>query len=196
MVVGLAYLAGMSLFVGWSLPGVIAADRPIDVAMRLPERGAPEPAAPSSKSIPDASKASKIICAGCGVIESIERIDTPIVVMGVCDAGDSADIRGRLVRGAGPDDADSLANTVVSVIAGAGHRSGASKGVAVDTRHRIVVRFRDGSKQVFDEATPRTLRVGDRIVVIAGAGGTSGMAKARVASNENPWRSVRFRTDG
>ena len=42
------------------------------------------------------------------------------------------------------------------------------KKVTVNTRHQIVVRFRDGSKQVFDEATPRSLHVGDRIVVIAG----------------------------
>lgn len=41
----------------------------------------------------------------------------------------------------------------------------------IDARHQIVVRLRDGTKQVFDETTPRTLRVGDRIMVIARADG-------------------------
>ena len=41
--------------------------------------------------------------------------------------------------------------------------------IRVTTQHQIVVRFRDGSKHVFNEETPRSVRVGDRIQVIAGA---------------------------
>jgi len=39
----------------------------------------------------------------------------------------------------------------------------------VDAGYRIVIRFRDGSRQVFDEASARTLQPGERIQVIAGA---------------------------
>ena len=70
------------------------------------------------------------------------------------------------------------------------------KKVAIDTRHQIVVRFRDGSKQVFDEATPRSLHVGDRIVVIAGTEEQKVLAGTKGASNADIWRSVRSRTDG
>jgi hypothetical protein len=38
-----------------------------------------------------------------------------------------------------------------------------------DAGYRIVIRFRDGSRQVFDEASARTLQPGERIQVIAGA---------------------------
>ena len=69
----------------------------------------------------------------------------------------------------GRDDVESLADTVAVTIAGE-HRV---KKVAVAARHQIVVRFRDGTRHVFDEATPRTLRVGDRINVIAVAAGAS-----------------------
>jgi hypothetical protein len=41
--------------------------------------------------------------------------------------------------------------------------------VALSTRHRIVVRFPDRTRPLFDEATPRTLQVGERIKVVAGA---------------------------
>jgi hypothetical protein len=41
----------------------------------------------------------------------------------------------------------------------------------VATRHHFAIRFRDGRTHVFNEATPGTLRVGDRIKLIAGAVG-------------------------
>src|SRR5205823_6075873 len=102
-------------------------------------------------------------CAGCGVVVAVLRIETPVAVMAGCYVGDGPAFHARLIN-AGGYDTDSLANTVASVIADGRGR----KKVAINTRHQIVVRFRDGSKQVFDEATPRSLHVGDRIVVIAG----------------------------
>ena len=63
----------------------------------------------------------KLDCAGCGVVESISRID----------------------------------------------RSGAGT-IKVTTNYQFVVRLRDGSRHVFDEATRRTLHLGERIHVIAG----------------------------
>ncbi len=85
-----------------------------------------------------------------------------------------------------------LPETVASVIADGRGR----KKVTVNTRHQIVVRFRDGSKQVFDEATPRSLHVGDRIVVIAGTQQPRVVAGTRGVSTADVWSSVRSRTDG
>jgi hypothetical protein len=44
----------------------------------------------------------------------------------------------------------------------------------VTTHHRIIVRMRNGSRQVFEESTPRMVNVGDRMVVIAGAQRSTG----------------------
>ena len=120
------------------------------------------------------------------------RIDTPVPIMAGCYAGDGPAFHGRLINAGGLYDPDSLADTVASVIADGRGR----KKVTVNTRHQIVVRFRDGSKQVFDEATPRSLRVGDRIVVIAGTEQTKALAATRPVSTANVWSSVRSRTDG
>jgi hypothetical protein len=116
------------------------------------------------------------------------RIDTPVPVMAGCYAGDGPAFHARLINAGGLYDTDSLADTVASVIADGRGR----KKVTVNTRHQIVVRFRDGSKQVFDEATPRSLHVGDRIVVIAGT--RAGLANSSVKADV--WSSVRSRTDG
>ena len=124
---------------------------------------------------------------------AVLRIDTPVPVMAGCYAGDGPAFHGRLINAGGLYDTDSLADTVASVIADGRGR----KKVTVNTRHQIVVRFRDGSKQVFDEATPRSLHVGDRIVVIAGTQAAEGSwPDSAGASKADVWSSVRSRTDG
>ena len=75
-------------------------------------------------------------------------------------------ISGKSFAAGGPD-VESLADTVAATIAD----EHAVRKVAVITRHQIVARFPDGTRHVFDEATPRTMRVGDRVRVIAGAAG-------------------------
>jgi hypothetical protein len=110
-------------------------------------------------------------CAECGVIESVRMIDTRDELPGGCEAGESgrSDVSGN-VFAAGRRDLESLADTVSALIS---DKHGVKK-VAVTTRHQIVVRFRDGATHAFDEAAPRTLRVGDRVTVIAGAVGPDG----------------------
>ena len=112
--------------------------------------------------------------------------------MAGCYAGDGPAFHGRLINAGGLYDTDSLADTVASVIADGRGR----KKVTVNTRHQIVVRFRDGSKQVFDEATPRSLHVGDRIVVIAGTQEPKVLAGLERRRTADVWSSVRSRTDG
>jgi hypothetical protein len=67
-------------------------------------------------------------------------------------------------------DLASLADTTASVIAG----DRRIRKFRVTTHHQIVVRFRDGTRHVFNEDSPRTLREGDRIQVIAGSAGANG----------------------
>ncbi len=84
-----------------------------------------------------------------------------------CDAGDSARfvIRSEALVHPDRDGVESLGDTVASVVAS----EHGSRKVGVGIRHQIVLRFGDGSKQVLDEATPRSLNVGEQIMVIAGS---------------------------
>ncbi len=206
MGIALASLVGVLLIAGWSLTEGVAPERRAGLAMRSPGSSA-TPTAPVTRAVATGNSAAarkpatptlatdkpqgKVNCAGCGVIEAVLRIDTPVAVMAGCYAGDGPGLHGRLMNVGGPYDPDSLTNTVASVIADGRGR----KKVTVDTRHQIIVRFRDGSKQVFDEATPRSLHVGDRIVVVAGTEETKVLVGTRGESYDL-WRSVRSRTDG
>ena len=163
----LAYYAGLAVIVGWSWANGAAVDRSVELAMRQPAAGISNLVNAPAESSPAIGKTrSRMKCAGCAVVESVQRIDTYHAHMAVCDAGDSP----RYLNGSnnfagrGRDSVEWLADTVASVIA----RERSGKKVTVSTRHRMVVRFRDGSKEVFDEATPRNLQIGDRILVIAG----------------------------
>ena len=94
-------------------------------------------------------------CDGCGVIESVRSIDTRKEGMKWCAIGDTAGTRlpGSLIDGDDHNELVTLADTVAGVIAG----DHPARKVRVTTRHQIVVRFRDGSRHVFDEETPRAL---------------------------------------
>jgi hypothetical protein len=61
---------------------------------------------------------------------------------------------------------------LADIVAAAAVGKRGAKKFAVTTRHQIVVRFRDGSRQVLNEATPRALHEGERVIVIAGLGTT------------------------
>jgi hypothetical protein len=126
---------------------------------------------PCRRKIP-AKARTKPLCAECGIIEAVQRIDMPLKFTGWCDAAETVRTQNdghglwpRLPRGP----------RIASETVAAAHRSSrASTKDAVITRHRIVVRMRNGSRQIFDESTPRMVNVGDRMVVIAGAPRTNG----------------------
>jgi hypothetical protein len=115
---------------------------------------------------------SKAGCAECGIVEAVQRIDTPLTFTGWCDAAEIARTQSS-GRAYGRDfraDRESLSETVAAAIAA----SRTSTKDAVTTRHRMVVRMRNGARQIFEESTPRTVNVGDRMVVIAGTRGSNG----------------------
>ena len=167
------YFIGMAAIVGWSLPkaGSVSLVEPlVELAMlvQMPDGEGPATAVEAPASVRSPRNVhSRVNCEGCGVIESVRRIDTRDEIMEWCTIGNIAGTRvpGNPIGGDERGDLASLADTAAGVIAG----DQRTRKFRVTTRHQIVVRFRDGSRHVFDEDTPRTLREGDRIKVIAGS---------------------------
>jgi len=170
------YFIGVAAIVGWSLPKAAPAapaGPPAESAMSMPDRNVPGTAIERPAPVPVTRQVrSRVNCEGCGVIESVRRIDTRDEIMEWCAIGDSAGTRvpGNLFGGGDRDDLPSLADMAAGVHAG----NFSKKKFRVTTRHQIVVRFRDGTRHVFNEDSPRTLREGDRIQVIAGSAGANG----------------------
>ena len=167
--IALIYFTGLTGIVGCSLPDGVAAGRRAELPTHQENTAiSDEAVAPAKPMLATRRTRSAVSCSGCGVVESVQRIDAHDELMGECNAGEFARTRtgGTLLSGeGGRDNLETLADIVAVGVAG---ETRAKKSI-VTTRHQIVVRLRDGSKQVFDEAAPRTVRVGDRITVIAAA---------------------------
>jgi hypothetical protein len=169
----IAYFAGILLIVGWSLPRAVSADRPVEVATGMPDAKISNPSPVPSQPAPVPGRVrDRGNCSGCGVIESMQTIDTRDQYAGRCAAGETTGThpRDHAFAGGAPEEVEPLVAIAAAAIAERQY----AKRVALAARHRIVVRFPDGTRQVFDEATPRTLQVGDRIKVIAGASRAGG----------------------
>ncbi len=167
------YFAGMAAIVGWALPQAVPAGGHDERASSTPDAGASD--ATSERSTPEKLPGSariRVNCAECGVVESVRTIHRIDEIVAGCAAGDGGEARtpGRLINADGRGGVPSLADTIAGVLFG----DRGAKTFRVTARHQIVVRLRDGSRQVFDEETPRSLRVGERIMVIAGATETNG----------------------
>ncbi len=109
----------------------------------------------------------KLDCAGCGVVESVSRIDRRERIGGVCAYAysDRFWVTGSIHDGGEYSGVATFLDTVADTLAG---RSDAGM-IKVTTSYQFIVRFRDGSRNVFDRATRGTLHLGERIHVIAGA---------------------------
>ena len=93
--IGVVYLLGVAAVVGWSLPEAGPARHRAEPAMRMPsgevpanagQRPAPARAARDVR--------SKVNCEGCGVVESVRRIDRrEAIVEAGCAIGDTAGMR-------------------------------------------------------------------------------------------------------
>ncbi|MEO8302673.1 MAG: hypothetical protein ABI724_01005 [Betaproteobacteria bacterium] len=100
------------------------------------------------------------------MVESVRRVDLRELVSGTCGIADSNRFPFLAIVRDGDEHAGvaTLFDTVEAVLAG---RPGASR-TKVTSSYQIVVRFPDGSRRVFNEATARTVQSGERIQVIAG----------------------------
>jgi outer membrane lipoprotein SlyB len=166
------YYACVLAIVGLALPKENPAAQPVMLAKLDPDAEKGDATDVDSAPVRVAPVARrKAACTDCGVIESVRQIDSRKEIMEGCAAGDvtAARMSYTLIAGSQHNDSMTLADAVDGVIFG---ERGAKK-VSVTTRYQMVVRFRDGSRHVFNEETPRTLRVGDRIQVIAALARTS-----------------------
>lgn len=109
----------------------------------------------------------RVRCAGCGVVESVRRVERFEVMAGVCSAGGID--RHWTARGAPESSVYRAPATLADTLVGALETQPRARIVTVTSGYQIVIRFHDGSHQVFDEASARTLQSGERIQVIAGA---------------------------
>ena len=174
-----AGVIGIAAVAAWSLPKVMAAGASVSerqTATRATVTGPHRPGEPTARPAiltDDPIKShGKPLCHECGIIEALQRIETPLKFTGWCDATEIARTTNS-GRAYGRDfrvDQEPLPDTVAAAIAA----SRSTTKEATTTRHRIIVRLRNGSRQVFEEAMPRTVNVGDRMVVIAGVSRASG----------------------
>jgi outer membrane lipoprotein SlyB len=144
-----------------ALAGSAADDPPAPADQAPPAVGGAQPATlPAGSGI-----RKKVRCAACGVVESVRRVDRREIAGRVCSAADSDPFWIDGVAHDGEyDGVAALADTVDGVLAG---RPGAKR-MTVSSSYQFVVRFSDGSRQVFNEAAARTLQSGERVLVIAG----------------------------
>lgn len=173
IMLAVVYVAGIVAIAGWAVPREDAAAKLDELATRLPNAGIVETTSESSPLAKEPGSArSRATCAECGVVESVQTVHGREVVIGACTIGDIDETRipGSVINAAARMGPRPIADTIAGAIVG---NRGATT-VVLTTRHQIVVRFRDGSRRVLDERTPRTLRVGERIQVIEGATGASG----------------------
>ena len=101
------------------------------------------------------------------MVESVRRVDVLELASGACFSADAErfPFQGGVRVGDEHVGVATLFDTVDGVIA---RRPGATR-TKVTSSYEIVVRFRDGSRHVFNEATARALHSGERVQVIAGA---------------------------
>ena len=94
----------------------------------------------------------------------MRRIEVNERIAGRCtiDENDPTRLPGMMRDGEHDKEIVTLADTV----AGAIGRAEAGRVIRRTTGYQIVVRFRDGTRHTFTEKTPRTLRPGDRILVV------------------------------
>ena len=167
------YLASIGAIVGWSMPGEDAAVPRDDPATLVPDAGsALAPLELSGPAKAPGAARSRMRCAGCGVIEALQTVQEREEVIATCAVGDSQAIRipGSLMDTERRVDVPPLADALARAISG----DHGAKRVRVTTKHQIVVRLRDGSRYVIDDEAPRTLRVGERVQLIAGAIASNG----------------------
>lgn len=123
--------------------------------------GAPELRLPVGRSI-----RRNLQCTGCGVVETMSRIDRRGSAGDVCSSAnfDHLWTAGTAAYGGEWSGASTLSDTVKSALSG----RPVARSVIIASSYQIVIRLHDGSHQVFDEATARSLRSGERVQVIAG----------------------------
>jgi outer membrane lipoprotein SlyB len=148
--------AGAAALMGW-IPG--SAGKPADAS--LDGKLAKSPAAQKAR-----APAKIAVCSECGVIQSVQEIDTKGKGSGVGAVG-GAVVGGVVGNQVGHGDTRKIA-TVVGAVGGAVVGNEIEKHVRSTKSWEITVRFDDGSTRVLTEDVATSWRAGDKVKVVNG----------------------------
>jgi outer membrane lipoprotein SlyB len=154
---------GAAAFMGWI--GSSSA-KPLEPSPITQLDNPPQPRAAAER--PHVARvAVAAICHECGVVQSVQEVDSKGAGgSGVGYAG-GAVVGGVLGHQVGEGNGNKLA-TVVGAVGGALLGNEAEKRVNTSKAFDITVRFDDGSSRVISEATASPWRVGDKVKVVNG----------------------------
>ena len=112
------------------------------------------------------STPSKVICSECGVIESVRVINDVKKTSGIGLVGGAVvgGLLGNQVGGGRGKDVATVAGAVGGAVAG----DAIEKNSGSTRSYEVTVRFDDGSRRVFNEASPPAWQSGDHVKVIDG----------------------------
>lgn len=144
----------------------LVAEKPV----AAPEKTVRAPSVPKKLAAParvaNVATETKIACASCGVIESINAIETRGAGSGLGAVG-GAVVGGLLGNQIGGGSGKQIA-TVAGVVGGALAGNHIEKRVKATTSYDVVVRMENGSSQTINEANQPAWRNGDHVKVING----------------------------
>jgi outer membrane lipoprotein SlyB len=193
--VSLFSLIGIGAVMGW-IPTSVGQSSPSPVVAEAPEQAAqPEPPKPAEQQAPRPRPVAKsgaprreppvaavvpppppnapapvvvaAICHECAVIEDVRTVEKAGKASGLGAVG-GAVVGGVLGHQVGSGRGKDLA-TVLGAIGGGLGGNEIEKTAKKETEYQIVVRYDDGSKGLFTQATAPGWRKGDRVKVINGA---------------------------
>ena len=139
--------------------------QPKPVARTDPRRQ--EDAALAPPPAPPAPVVVAAVCHECAVIEEVRTVEKPGQASGVGAVG-GAVVGGILGHQVGAGRGKDLA-TVLGALGGGLGGNQIEKTVKKEKEYQIVVRYDDGSKGLFTQATPPSWHKGDKVKVINGA---------------------------
>ena len=143
---------GAAALMGWIGTGKAVEQSPLT---KLDKARAPERAHVAAK-----------VCLECGVVQSVQEVDTKGTGSGVGAVG-GAVVGGVLGHQVGDGDQRKI-GAVVGAVAGGVVGNEIEKQVRTTKTFEIAVRFDDGSNRVITEATASPWHVGDKVKVVNG----------------------------
>src|SRR5688572_28043974 len=150
--------AGFAALMGW-IPGSVGKPAEAGLASKSGTARGVAKAAPATK-IPVA------ICSECGVVQSVNEIDTKGKGSGIGAVG-GAVVGGVAGNQVGHGDGRKIA-TVIGAVGGAVVGNEIEKHVKSGKSYEITVRFEDGSSRVVTEHDATAWRAGDKVKVLDG----------------------------
>jgi outer membrane lipoprotein SlyB len=150
--------AGFAALMGW-IPG--SAGKPAEASLAAKPARSVAKAAPAVAKTPVAA-----ICSECGVVQSVNEIDTKGKGSGIGAVG-GAVVGGVAGNQVGHGDGRKIA-TVIGAVGGAVVGNEIEKHVKSGKSYEITVRFEDGSSRVVTEHEATAWRAGDKVKVLEG----------------------------